>query len=90
MAVSILIPLSFLGDPAAEMHKTMPAVLEAAETAAAAVAEDTGGLSALLLPIERPRRTSRDGGDGQRQSWAADALSPSAARAYARSTSFGA
>lgn len=58
LGASILIPLSFLGDPAAKRHKEPSAALEAAETAAAAVAEATGGLSAPLLPPEGQRRHS--------------------------------
>ena len=45
-----------MGDPAAGMHKDLPAVLEAAETVAAAMAEGTGGpLTAPLLEAEAPR-----------------------------------
>ena len=60
LGCSILIPLSFLGDPAAKRHKDLPVALEAAETVAAAMAEETGGLlSAPLLSSESPRTEPR-------------------------------
>ncbi len=49
-AVLLLFPLLLLGDPAAaRQHAEKPAGLDAAETAAAGAAEETGALTAPLL-----------------------------------------
>ena len=50
-AVLLLFPLLLLGDPAAARHRAdeKPAGLDAAETAAAGAAEETGALTAPLL-----------------------------------------